>query len=298
LNTGGRYNPGTDSWTATSTINGPVGRSNHTAVWTGTEMIVWGGYNGGSFLNTGWRYNPGTDSWTATSAANAPTGRDGHTAVWTGSEMVVWGGVGGGSYLNTGGRYCAQPLATPTETPTPTSAPTQTPSPTPTPTPTVNISGNISYCSNPTTEPVPNVTLTVNGDVTTSTMTDAAGNYMLSLPSGGSYDVTPSKTALLPGSAGINTIDVVATQRHFLTIGTLLTGCRVTAADVNGDGAVNTVDVIAIQRFFLGLSSGIANVGKYQFDPANRTYPGVVSDQTAQNYDTLIFGDVASPFVE
>ena len=43
LNTGGRYNPATDSWTATSTANAPDGRLIHTAVWTGTEMIVWGG---------------------------------------------------------------------------------------------------------------------------------------------------------------------------------------------------------------------------------------------------------------
>ena len=45
LNTGGRYNPGTDSWTATSTINAPVGRQDFTAVWTGSEMIVWGGFD-------------------------------------------------------------------------------------------------------------------------------------------------------------------------------------------------------------------------------------------------------------
>lgn len=55
LNTGGRYDPTTDSWTPTSTTNAPAGRYRHTAVWTGTEMIVWGGYNG-SYLNTGGRY--------------------------------------------------------------------------------------------------------------------------------------------------------------------------------------------------------------------------------------------------
>jgi hypothetical protein len=32
-----------DSWTATSTTNAPTGRISHTAVWTGSEMIVWGG---------------------------------------------------------------------------------------------------------------------------------------------------------------------------------------------------------------------------------------------------------------
>ena len=42
----------------------------------------------------------------------------------------------------------------------------------------------------------------------------------------------------------------------------------------------------------------LANVGKYQFSPTSRSYPGVVSDQTGQNYDALVFGDVASTFVE
>jgi len=105
FNTGGRYNPSTDSWTATSTINAPEGRARHTAVWTGigSEMIVWGGFNGNIDVNTGGRYNPGTDSWIPTSTSNAPAGRDLHTAVWTDSEMIVWGGFSG--LFNTGGRY-------------------------------------------------------------------------------------------------------------------------------------------------------------------------------------------------
>ena len=106
LNTGGRYDPTTDSWTATSTINAPSGRIWHTAVWTGSEMLVWGGYDDGVVdFNTGGRYNPSTDTWTATATANAPNARQNHTAVWTGSEMVVWGGVGDLGYSNTGGRY-------------------------------------------------------------------------------------------------------------------------------------------------------------------------------------------------
>jgi N-acetylneuraminic acid mutarotase len=103
LNTGGKYNPSTDSWTATSNTNAPAGRYSHTAVWTGSQMIVWGGTG---FLNTGGRYNPSTNSWTATSTTGAPAGRTEHTAVWTGSEMIVWGGTPDNlSYLNTGGRY-------------------------------------------------------------------------------------------------------------------------------------------------------------------------------------------------
>ncbi len=89
-NTGSRYNPATDTWTATSTVGAPDERSAHTAVWTGTEMIVWGGSNGSSRVNTGGRYNPVTDTWKAT--ANGNVFRSGHTAVWTGKQMIIWGG--------------------------------------------------------------------------------------------------------------------------------------------------------------------------------------------------------------
>ena len=91
-----------EAWTgATSTTGAPAGRENTSAVWTGAEMIVWGGFNGSS-LNTGAIYDPATNTWLgATSTANAPSARWGHSAVWTGRAMIVWGG----SLLNTGALY-------------------------------------------------------------------------------------------------------------------------------------------------------------------------------------------------
>ena len=94
-----------DTWMGTRFTTIPAGRDSHTAVWTGSEMIVWGGYDGSAWLNTGSRYNPSTDSWTATSLTNAPGARGVHTAVWTGTEMIVWGGWNFPNRLNTGGKY-------------------------------------------------------------------------------------------------------------------------------------------------------------------------------------------------
>ena len=111
FNTGGLYDPATNSWTPTSTANAPSGRDGHTMVWTGTEAIVWGGCNGVNCLtgqNTGGRYNPGTDSWTATTLVEAPQPRDTHSAVWTGTEMIVFGGEPCARcepIMDTGGRY-------------------------------------------------------------------------------------------------------------------------------------------------------------------------------------------------
>lgn len=190
---------------------------------------------------------------------------------------------------------------TPTPTPSPTATATgspPTPTPTPSTTPTVNISGTITYCSSPIPASVPNVTLTLTGAMSASTLSDNSGSYQfLDLIFGGNYVVTPTKANRAPGTPGINTIDVIAVQRHFLNIGVSLSGCQLLAADVDGVGGVNTVDVIAIQRFFLGSSIGIANVGNYQFNPANRSYMPLTASQTGQSFDTLVFGDVAAPFV-
>src|SRR5205823_14037915 len=91
--TSDRYNPGSESWTTATNAFAP--RASHTAVWTGSEMIVWGGVGiVGQYFNSGVRYSPGTDTWTATSYTNAPAARTDHTAVWTGSEMIVWRGRG------------------------------------------------------------------------------------------------------------------------------------------------------------------------------------------------------------
>jgi N-acetylneuraminic acid mutarotase len=57
VNTGGQYDPVTDSWTATTTAGAPTGRTDHTTVWTGTKMIVCGGFNGSPYTNAGGQYS-------------------------------------------------------------------------------------------------------------------------------------------------------------------------------------------------------------------------------------------------
>jgi len=47
-----------DTWTATSTTNAPTARVDHTAVWTGSEMIVWGGFDVSGYPNIGGRLQP------------------------------------------------------------------------------------------------------------------------------------------------------------------------------------------------------------------------------------------------
>jgi hypothetical protein len=133
----------------------------------------------------------------------------------------------------------------------------------------------------------------------TSTLTDGSGVYTLgSLSPGSSYTVTPTKASKPPGTSGINTSDSIAIQRHFLILGTPLTGCRLLAADTNDPpNGIATGDAIAAQRFFLGLTTGIAQTGRYKFSPVSTAYAPIVANQTSQNYNAVILGDAATAFV-
>jgi N-acetylneuraminic acid mutarotase len=109
LRDGGVYDPATDLWRATTMVGAPLARQNHTAVWTGSHVVIWGGLTSsqnGEMTNTGGRYDPESDAWQTTSLIAAPSPRAYHTAIWAGDRMVVWGGgLGRFSVLNTGGRY-------------------------------------------------------------------------------------------------------------------------------------------------------------------------------------------------
>jgi hypothetical protein len=103
-------------WTRTTNTAAPSPRVEHSAVWTGSEMIVWGGTGPGNpTLGDGGRYDPALDAWTPVgmpeAAGGPPSPRRNHEAVWHGGEMIVWGGRIPGqfglpdTFPNDGGRY-------------------------------------------------------------------------------------------------------------------------------------------------------------------------------------------------
>jgi hypothetical protein len=103
--TGAIYDPASGGWSPTSTDGAPKARYLHTAVWTGSKMIVWGGYSEGGLATGGGVYDPATDTWSAMATAGEPTPRLTHTAVLIGNAMIVWGGNANSKILNSGGIY-------------------------------------------------------------------------------------------------------------------------------------------------------------------------------------------------
>jgi len=109
---GNAYDPGTGTWSdlsdgaafnlATGTwrviASAPIsGREQFPAVWTGTEMIVWGGFVGENQqpVYDGAAYNPTTDIWRMLPPISYSTGSEGLlvSMVWTGTEAVLSGGA-------------------------------------------------------------------------------------------------------------------------------------------------------------------------------------------------------------
>lgn len=95
-----------DEWRAGATVDAPLGRTGHTAVWTGAEWMVWGGRAGARrYLDSGGIYNASSDLWSLISPVNAPTARSDCMSVWDGSRMLVWGGRDRDGRLATGGVF-------------------------------------------------------------------------------------------------------------------------------------------------------------------------------------------------
>jgi hypothetical protein len=84
------YNPATNRWRSLPKMAYP--RSGFAAVWTGRQVLVWGGLTAAHVPPPhGEAYTPATGQWTALPASPL-RGREYPAAVWTGRQMIVWGG--------------------------------------------------------------------------------------------------------------------------------------------------------------------------------------------------------------
>lgn len=99
---------GVGTWLPISLTGVPSARYGHSAVWTGSEMIVVGGLawdpalSQYAYTNQYGRYNPTTETWKLANGAPAAAYQ---TALWTGSSMLVWGGAGSSGLVTGGARY-------------------------------------------------------------------------------------------------------------------------------------------------------------------------------------------------
>jgi N-acetylneuraminic acid mutarotase len=90
---GAIFDPATGVWTPLPTAGAPDARFHHRAVWTGTEMIVFGGegVSGGAITSTA-AYDPAKNTWRSLPAL--PAGATRPSGVWSGQLLFTFGAAG------------------------------------------------------------------------------------------------------------------------------------------------------------------------------------------------------------
>ncbi|MEZ4371778.1 MAG: hypothetical protein R3B07_13175 [Polyangiaceae bacterium] len=97
LATGAIYDVATDTWTSVAQdANTPSAREGAVAVWTGSRVVVWGGFDrsADTVFGDGASYDPVSNSWSTIAAPGTllSARRDAY-AVWTGTRVLIWGGL-------------------------------------------------------------------------------------------------------------------------------------------------------------------------------------------------------------
>jgi Kelch motif len=88
--TNAAYNPATGRWRPVA--RAPVPAANSVTVWTGHQVITWGGVCCAAITDSGAAYTPATNSWRMLPDAPLEP-RRGVMGAWTGSELIVAGGT-------------------------------------------------------------------------------------------------------------------------------------------------------------------------------------------------------------
>jgi hypothetical protein len=97
LRDGAAYNPRSNRWRPLPDLPVPLGAADHAMVWTGREVLIWGGslqepLKSRRAVTTGLIYRPDTDTWGEMSAEGQPPPRDQPLIGWDGAQLLVWGG--------------------------------------------------------------------------------------------------------------------------------------------------------------------------------------------------------------
>lgn len=99
--TGAAYDPAADQWRVLAPA--PVLPRIAVPVWTGHEMLVWGGQSGRRYFDDGAAYDPATDRWRT--LPSSPLAARFTFAVWNGTQMLIWGGESSERAFDDGAAY-------------------------------------------------------------------------------------------------------------------------------------------------------------------------------------------------
>jgi len=160
---------------------------------------------------------------------------------------------------------------------------------------------------------IKDIVLNGTGSSSSSTTTNAAGNYSINFSSGGNYTVTPFNfgrgtfAERDKDRREVTTLDIALIQSHILQKNLLNSPYKIIAADVNNDGKVSTLDIVFMKRLILGIDTAFTGNKQWAFvdssfifaDLTNPfphkdsiRYNNLSANQSNQSYIGFILGDV------
>lgn len=101
MGSGSKYNPSNDTWTPIYDEDVLSPRQNYGVVWTGSEVIVFGGYYIQSVYNSGGKYVPSTNTWETIADADIINRRAVPAFFYwqTGDKAIAWGGENASGFV-------------------------------------------------------------------------------------------------------------------------------------------------------------------------------------------------------
>lgn len=138
---------------------------------------------------------------------------------------------------------------------------------------------------------VPGVLCTLAGHRVYAGTSGSSGAFTVAGAEAGDYTLTPSKS---DNTEGISAYDASLVLQHDAGLITL-SGPAATAADVNQSDAITAFDAFYILQKAVDLIQlpfpGAGQV--WTFDPASRSYTGLNSSQTGQDFTAILLGNVS-----
>ena len=158
------------------------------------------------------------------------------------------------------------------------------------------VTGNVHYLnllSAPNPRPVPNTLITASGVPVVTSVSDNAGNYLLSGFGLGSYNIVPTRSgASAPNTRATSITAFDASQVAQFAVGLIgLPGTyQQFAANVTGVQPIAGLDASCIARWAVSLP-GSLQAGDWKFLPSSYSHP-FVSNIVGEDYGAVLMGDV------
>jgi hypothetical protein len=132
----------------------------------------------------------------------------------------------------------------------------------------VSVSGRLA---NPEGFPLSGFAVLATGTENKVAYTDADGNYILSLQTGGSYEIKPLDCSAQPLN-GVSTYDMVLISKHHEGIELLNSPYKIIAADLDHSNSITAEDDSLVRHLILGIIQEFP-VSNFRFVPASHTFP-------------------------